>query len=174
MFCLSEDLNPMKKYCRILVLLLLCTIAFSCQKNDAVDSYTLVDYIRKELVGNGHRFTLLCGHDSNIASISTALGFEMPATVDAVEHRTPIGSKIVFRKYRKGDAFFVDIQLVYPSVSQLRETAPLDATHAPVTLGIGLEGLQRNADGYYALEDVLGRFDSTISRYEALAAQAAD
>ena len=136
-------------------------------------SHPLVAYIRKELGGDAHRFTFLCGHDSNIASLSTALGFEMPPTVDAVEHRTPIGSKIVFRKYRKGSEYFVDIRLVYASVSQLRETVPIDAAHTPVTLSIGLEGLQRNADGYYTLEDVLGRFDTTLSRYEELAASAA-
>ena len=131
-------------------------------------SYPLVQYIYDDLKSDAHRFTFLCGHDSNIASISTALGFSMPETVDAVEHRTPIGSKIVFRKFRKGGEYFMDIQLVYASVPQLRETASISAGAPPVTLSIDLEGVQRNSDGYFRLEDVFGRFDSTIARYQGL------
>ncbi len=141
---------------------------FSVPTSATLISYPLVKYIRDELTGGEHSFTFLCGHDSNITSISSALGFEMPETVSAVEHKSPIGSKIVFRKYRKGKKLFVDINLVYASVSQLREITDINADTAPVTLSIGLEGLQRNSDGYYAYEDVIARFDSTIARYEEL------
>lgn len=131
-------------------------------------SRPLVKYIKSELLKSHRKLTFLCGHDSNIASLSAALGMKMPETVDAVEHNTPVGSKIVFRKYRKDDAEFVKVDLVYASVSQLREEKPIDAVNPPVVLPIDFEGLSRNADGYYSLEDVIGRIDRALSKFDSL------
>lgn len=118
---------------------------------------------------SARKFTFLCGHDSNIASITSALGMRLPQTVDAVEFRTPIGSKIVFQRYRNGDSEFMKVNLIYASVSQLRETQGITSSNPPVILPIDFDGLSRNADGYYKMEDVINRFDETIAEFESFA-----
>ena len=58
----------------------------------------LVKYIDKALVSDpaqAAKVTLLVGHDSNIASLLTALDFKPYQLHDQYE-RTPIGGKIVF------------------------------------------------------------------------------
>ena len=101
-------------------------------------------------------------------SIVLAEGKE-PGMTGAVEFTSPIGTKIVFRKYRKGESLFMDAHIVYASVSQLRETCPISIQNPPVILPIDFEGLSRNMDGYYRLEDIMGRFDNTITEFENLA-----
>ena len=64
---------------------------------------------------------------------------------------------------------FMDAHIVYASVSQLRETCPISIQNPPVILPIDFEGLSRNVDGYYRLEDIMGRFDNTITEFENLA-----
>lgn len=93
----------------------------------------------------------------------------LPQTVDAVEFRTPIGSKIVFQRYRNGDSEFMKVNLIYASVSQLRETQGITSSNPPVILPIDFDGLSRNADGYYKMEDVINRFDETIAEFESFA-----
>jgi len=61
-------------------------------------AYPLVSRIREELHHDSRKFTFLCGHDSNLSSISSALRMNLPETEQALELRTPIGSKLVFEK----------------------------------------------------------------------------
>lgn len=144
-------------------------VLFANHTTAVLVSNPLVKKIKEELVDSNRKFTFLCGHDSNIASITTALGLKLPETVGAVEFTSPIGSKIVFRKYRKGNSQFVDVNIVYASVSQLRETCPIDVKNPPIILPVDFEGLSRNMDGFYRMEDVIGRFDNTIAEFESLA-----
>ena len=137
-------------------------------------SNPLVMKIKEELVDSDRKFTFLCGHDSNIASITTALGMKLQKTVGAVEFTSPIGSKIVFRKYRKGESLFVNVNIVYASVDQLRESCPISLQNPPVILPIDFEGLSRNTDGFYRMEDVVGRFDDTIAEFERLVREYGD
>lgn len=131
-------------------------------------SNPLVKKIKEEICDSTRKFTFLCGHDSNIASITTALGMRLPNTVNAIEFTTPIGSKIVFQLYKKGNSKFIKVNLVYASVDQLRETQEITRTNPPIILPIALEGLSRNADGYYKMEDVINRFDETIAEFDRL------
>ena len=144
-------------------------VLFANHTTAVLVSNPLVRKIKEEILDPGRKFTFLCGHDSNIASIKTALGIKLPETAGAVEFTSPIGSKIVFRKYRKGESLFVDVHIVYASVSQLRESNPISVQNPPVILPIDFEGLSRNMDGYYRMEDVIGRFDDTIAEFESLA-----
>ena len=143
-------------------------VLFANHTTAVLVSNPLVKKIKDEICDSARKFTFLCGHDSNIASITTALGMRLPQTVDAVEFRTPIGSKIVFQIYGKGDSKFVKVNLIYASVSQLRETQEITASNPPVILPIDFDGLSRNADGFYKMEDVINRFDETISEFESL------
>ena len=144
-------------------------VLFANHTTAVLVSNPLVRKIKDEILDSSRKFTFLCGHDSNIASITAALGIKLPETTGAVEFTSPIGTKIVFRKYRKGESLFMDAHIVYASVSQLRETCPISIQNPPVILPIDFEGLSRNMDGYYRLEDIMGRFDNTITEFENLA-----
>ncbi|MBQ0081586.1 MAG: hypothetical protein KBS95_08590 [Alistipes sp.] len=131
-------------------------------------SNPLVKKIKEELTDPTRKFTFLCGHDSNIASITKALGMKLRETIGAVEFTSPIGSKIVFRKYQKDGSFFVNVNIVYASVYQLRESSPISVQSPPMILPIDFEGLSRNTDGFYKMEDVIERFDDTIQEFERI------
>ncbi len=45
---------------------------------------------------------------------------------------------------------------------------PLSLDNPPVSFDIELPGLERNADGYYRLDDVLERLQNAIDAYDAL------
>lgn len=143
-------------------------VLFANHTTAVLVSNPLVRKIKEEILDSDRKFTFLCGHDSNIASITAALGIRLPETTGAVEFTSPIGSKIVFQKYRKDESLFVDVHIVYAAVSQLRETSPISVQNPPIVLQIEFEGLSRNKDGYYRLEDIIGRFDDTIAEFEGL------
>lgn len=93
---------------------------------------------------------------------------KLPSTVNAVEFSSPIGSKIVFQIYEKDNSKFVNVNLVYASVYQLQETQEISISNPPVILPIDFEGLTRNADGFYKMEDVIRRFDETVDEFNSL------
>ncbi|MCQ2308804.1 MAG: histidine-type phosphatase [Bacteroidales bacterium] len=144
-------------------------VLFANHTTAVLVSNPLVKKIKDEICDSARKFTFLCGHDSNIASITAALGMRLPQTIDAVEFASPIGSKIVLQKYKKGDSEFIKVNLIYASVSQLRETQEITISNPPMILPIDFDGLSRNADGYYKMEDVINRFDETIAEFESLA-----
>lgn len=141
-------------------------VLFANHTTAVLVSNPLVKKIREEICDSTRKFTFLCGHDSNIASITTALGMKLPQTIHAVEFTSPIGSKIVFQVYKKDNAKYVKVNLIYASVYQLCETQEISSSNSPVILPIDFDGLSRNADGYYKLEDIINRFDETIAEFE--------
>lgn len=144
-------------------------VLFANHTTAVLVSNPLVKKIKEEICDPTRKFTFLCGHDSNIASITTALGMRLPQTVDAVEFNTPIGSKIVFQIYEKENSKFVKVNLIYATISQLRETQEITTSNPPMILPIDFDGLSRNADGFYKMEDVINRFDETIAEFESFA-----
>ena len=132
-------------------------------------AHPLLQEIRSELTAEGRKFSFLCGHDSNIASVLAALGageYELP---DTVEPRTPIGMKLVFETWSSKDGeAYAKVRLVYQSTEQLRGMTPLSLDDPPVSFDIDLPGLERNADGYYRLDDVLGCLQNAIDAYDVM------
>ena len=113
----------------------------------------------EELQNDERKFTFLCGHDSNIGSVLTALeaeGYSLPYTI---EKKTPIGCKLVIEKWenREGQAF-ASLSLVYQSTDQLRNMTLLDLENPPMVFPIRLKGLSTNADGLYPYEALVKRF----------------
>ena len=131
-------------------------------------AHPLLQEIQSELKAEGRKFSFLCGHDSNIVSVLSALGvteYELP---DTVEPRTPIGVKLVFETWSSDDGeSFAKVRLVYQSTEQLRGIIPLSLDNPPVSFDIDLPGLERNADGYYRQEDVLACFQNALDAYDA-------
>lgn len=128
----------------------------------------LVSRIREELNKSDRKFTFLCGHDSNLASIGAALRFVFPETEDALEIHTPIGSKLVFEKWNDGTNDYVAVNLVYQSLSQLQNRTLLSLEVPPMVLPVTIEGLTANSDGLYHLSDLDARMAETMAEYDAI------
>jgi glucose-1-phosphatase len=128
----------------------------------------LVSRIREELNKSDRKFTFLCGHDSNLASIGAALRFVFPETEDALEIHTPIGSKLVFEKWNDGTDDYVAVNLVYQSLTQLQNRTLLSLEVPPMVLPITIEGLTANSDGLYRFSDLDARMAETIAEYDAI------
>ena len=132
-------------------------------------AHPLLVYMKDELNAKNRKFTFLCGHDSNIASVNAALEVEEYSLPQSIEKKTPIGSKWVFEKWvDKAGKEFVAVNIVYQTTEQLRNVALLNLENPPVVFSLKLKGLQANADGLYTIESVNDRFDKAIRAYEAI------
>ena len=142
-------------------------------------AYPLVSRIYEELHHEGRKFMFLCGHDSNLASIGAALRLVYPETEQAMEIRTPIGTKLVFEKWSErqpegdgtsgiGTEEYVAINLVYQTVDQLQGRTLLSVEAPPMVLPVTVEGLTPNSDGLYRLADLDARMLETMAEYEAI------
>ena len=138
-------------------------------------AHPLLQEISDEMTAEGRKFSFLCGHDSNVASVLAALGVEEYDLPNTVEPKTPIGVKLVFETWKSGDGeSFAKVRLVYQSTEQLRGIIPLSLENPPMSYDVDFPGLERNADGYYRLDDVMGRLQSAIDAYDALVEEYGD
>ena len=84
-------------------------------------AHPLLMELRSELEAEGREFSFLCGHDSNVASVLSALGAEDYLLPDTVEQHTPIGVKLVFSRWLdEDDEPYWSAELVYQTTDQLR------------------------------------------------------
>ena len=121
----------------------------------------LLRTILEELQTEGRKFTFLCGHDSNIASVLAALDAEDYSLQKTIEKKTPIGCKLVIEKWEDTEGkSFATLNLVYQSTEQLRNMALLDLENPPVVYPIRLKGLHANADGFYPFDTLIQRLAS--------------
>lgn len=113
----------------------------------------LVDYIRSLLVdedkASAPKVTLMVGHDSNIASLLTALDFKA-YTLPEQNERTPIGGMIQFQRWhdKKNDRELVKVEYVYQSSDQLRDATPLSLDTPPKRVTLQMNGCQTDANGF--------------------------
>ena len=130
-------------------------------------AHPLLQYMYDELNDKDRKFTFLCGHDSNIASVDAALGVEEYSLPNSIEKKTPIGSKLVLEKWvdAAGKAY-IAVNLVYQSTDQLKQMSLLDMQHTPQIFSLKLKGLNQNTDGLYTFEDVNTRFLQAIRAYD--------
>ena len=131
-------------------------------------AYPLVSRIREELHHIGRKFTFLCGHDSNLASIGAALKLRYPETEQALELHTPIGSKLVFEKLSDGTEEYVAINLVYQRVGQLQNRTLLSTDEPPMVKPVTIDGLTPNSDGLYRLSELDARMAEAMAEYDAI------
>ena len=113
----------------------------------------LVDYIRSQLVdqdkANAPKITLMVGHDSNIASLLSALQvkpYELPDTYE----KTPIGGQVVFERWHdaKTDKDLLKVEYVYQTADQLRNADVLSLKNPPKRVTLQLAGCETDANGY--------------------------
>lgn len=132
-------------------------------------AHPLLVYMKDELNAKNRKFTFLCGHDSNIASVNAALEVEEYSLPQSIEKKTPIGSKLVFEKWvDKAGKEFVAVNIVYQTTEQLRNVTLLNLENRPVVFSLKLKGLKANPDGLYSIETVNDRFDKAIRAYEEI------
>lgn len=130
-------------------------------------AHPLLQYLFDELNSDGRKFTFLCGHDSNIASVDAALGVAKYSLPHSIEKVTPIGGKLVFEKWIDKEGHeYVAINMVYQSTDQLINNSLLDLQNPPQVFSLSLKGLTRNADGLYTFDDVNNRFEKSINAYD--------
>ncbi|MDO4536771.1 MAG: histidine-type phosphatase [Coriobacteriales bacterium] len=133
-------------------------------------AHPLLQEIGSELDANGRKFTFLCGHDSNIASVLAALGVQEYELEGAIESDTPIGGKLLFEKWEneKGERYG-RVRLIYQSVSQLRSGSMLSGYEVPASQSLSFEGLSKNADGLYAYDELRAHIQAATDAYDELA-----
>ena len=123
----------------------------------------LVSYIDKALVTDrtsAPKITVLVGHDSNIASLLTALDFK-PYQLHDQNERTPIGGKIVFQRWHdsKANRVLMKIEYVYQSAEQLRNADALTLQAPAQRVTLELSGCPIDADGFCPMD----KFDSVLN-----------
>lgn len=103
-------------------------------------AHPLLVYLNDELNSAGRKFTFLCGHDSNIASVDAALGVDDYELPNSIEKKTPIGSKVVFEKWSdKSGKEFVAVNIVYQTTDQLRGLKMLSLDNPPMVYSLKLK-----------------------------------
>ena len=132
-------------------------------------AHPLLKEIRSELTREGRKFTFLCGHDSNVASVLAALGVEEYLLPETTEPKTPIGVKLVFERWlsEEGKAFYV-VSLVYQSTEQLREASQLTLTQPPMKVPVRFSGTEAYEAGLISEAELLSALDRALEAYDAL------
>lgn len=118
----------------------------------------LLTYINSALISeckaDSPKLTVLVGHDSNIASLLSAMKFK-PYELPKQYEKTPIGGKLVFQRWHdsKSDRELLKIEYVYQSTEQLRNAEPLTLNSPPQRVTLALEGCPVDKDGFCAWSD---------------------
>ncbi len=121
------------------------------------------------LQDDAHHFVYLVGHDSNLSSLTGALGVKPYMLPDTPEMKTPLGGKLVLEIWEdeQGEAW-VGVRYVYQSLRQVMELMPLSLDCPPASYPLELTGLQPNDDGLYRWQDVLSLIRRAIDDYGTL------
>lgn len=116
----------------------------------------LVKYMTSALVDkatSSPAVTLLVGHDSNIASLLTALNFK-PYRLPGQYERTPIGGKVMFERWHdtRSNRDLMKIEYVYQSTEQLRQAQPLSLNSPPQRVTLELADCPVDGDGFCPMD----------------------
>ena len=140
----------------------------------------LLEVIRSEMKAEGRKFSFLCGHDSNLASVLAAMDVQEYLLMDSVEQHTPIGVKLVFSRWLndQGEAYWT-AELVYQNTRQLRERTPLSLETPPSRFTLHFEGVEdqggrmKETDLMQHLDDAINSYDEIVKEYSDEEAAAA-
>lgn len=126
----------------------------------------LLKEMLSELKNDNRKFTFLCGHDSNVASVLASLSVKDYLLPNAIEKKTPIGCKIVISKWVKDDSSneeYISVNMVYQTIEQLRGIKMLDEKSPPAIFTLSFDGLEKNEDNLYRKDDIIKRFEEAIA-----------
>ena len=123
----------------------------------------LINYIADKLVNNFEKspaVTVMVGHDSNIASLLTALNVK-PYQLHGQNERTPVGGKIMFQRWHDSNRNrdLMKMEYIYQSSEQLRNTETLSLRSPAQHVTLELKDCPVDENGFCNIE----RFNKVIS-----------
>lgn len=127
----------------------------------------LVDYIRSQLVdqdkANAPKVTLMVGHDSNIASLLSALQVK-PYELPGNDEKTPIGGQVVFERWHDGknNKDLLKVEYVYQTAEQLRNADVLSLKNPPKRVTLQLAGCDVDANGYCSWDQFIAVLNGAL------------
>ena len=126
----------------------------------------MLSEMKDELRSDGRKFSFLCGHDSTLTALVSALDIKEYELPEAISQKAPIGGKMVFEKYKgpSGEEF-IKVYMCYNTADQLRKSTVTSLSTPPMFYALEFEGLDQNEDGYYTYDDVMAKIDEAISHY---------
>ncbi|MCQ2795109.1 MAG: histidine-type phosphatase [Bacilli bacterium] len=138
-----------------------------CEGTRTLATHVMVEMMKlmkSELEEEDRQFTFLCGHDSTITSLVSALDIKEYKLPGAISCKSPIGVKMMFEEYSKAneDTKYIKPIMVYNTTSQLRSCEITSLDNPPMFYDLEFNRLTKNADGYYKYNDVINRFDEAI------------
>jgi glucose-1-phosphatase len=127
-------------------------------------SRPLLSILQEELNLQRRKFTFLCGHDTNIATVMGAMEVKDTVLPETIEQEAPIGCKLVVEEWQdqEGESY-VALKLVYPSTNQLCSKTPIDANNPPQVVPLHLQNIHPNADGLITMQDFQQRLTDAIT-----------
>ena len=129
----------------------------------------MLNLIRAELSDDNRKFTFLCGHDTTLAMVLSALGVENYVLPESIERMTPLGAKLVIEKRIGNDGkIYAAINLVYQSTKQIENAEVLDLNNPPKIFPLKFKNLQANSDGLYLYADFDKILNQAIAEYNLL------
>lgn len=129
----------------------------------------LLQVIDSELERDDRKFTFLCGHDSNLASVLGALNIRDYIVDQSEELKTPIGSKLVFEKWEdQSGKEYVRLRLVYQNTEQLRGMPVLTLENPPMSHVFEIPTLESDENGMVPYDQFNDYLDEKIKDFDRL------
>lgn len=114
----------------------------------------LIDYVKPIFEKGVPKFTLLHGHDSNLNSVLSAIGFKLYNLPDQYEN-TPVGGKLVFEKWSHENEDLLKVSFIYQKTSQLRQDIKLSDKNPPGWVELEISGCSKNENGFCLWKDFM-------------------
>ncbi|WGL96204.1 bifunctional glucose-1-phosphatase/inositol phosphatase [Arsenophonus nasoniae] len=102
----------------------------------------------------GSKLLIMFGHDSNIASVMSALDFA-PYQLSEQYEKTPIGGKLVFQRWhsKKMNKDYLKVEYIYQSINQLRNGTALTWSNRPKQVTLALKNCPIDGNGLCHWDD---------------------
>lgn len=126
------------------------TVVFSAPVVAKQVSANLVNYINTAFThpDDQAKFTFLVGHDSNIASLLSALDIKPYKLANQYE-TTPIGGKVLFERWKDpAGKEWLKMEYVYQTTGQINGLKQLDRANPPARAVLELKGCPVDAQGF--------------------------
>ncbi len=132
-------------------------------------AHPLLNYINKGFVsvdkGETAKFIMLVGHDSNIASLMSAMDFNPYQLPEQYEY-TPIGGKLVFQRWhdKSDNKDYVKVEYIYQTADQLRDNSYLSLETPPKHVTLSMKNCPIDKNGYCSWEDFQKVMQSALAQ----------
>lgn len=122
----------------------------------------MLKFMGAELTNN-RKFTFICGHDSNVMSMLSALDVENYLLPNTVESKIPIGVKFVIEKRIGSDGNeYAKVYLAYQNDRQIRNLEMLSLENPPQIYDLKFKNLRANSDGLYLYSDFVNHWNELL------------